>query len=102
MSTCKASYTSHSEARFSGSERTAVKDGCSTRAFPAIDPPTPTSKILQDLLLHASDETVALGWLMRELGPRSFGIILLLLGLLACLPGVSAVAGVLIAIPHTR
>jgi hypothetical protein len=36
---------------------------------------------------------------MRQLGPRSFGIILLLLGFLACLPGVSAVAGVLIAIP---
>ena len=54
---------------------------------------------MQNLLLHAPDETVTLGWLMGHLGRRSFGIILLLLGLLACLPGVSAVAGVLIAIP---
>src|SRR4051794_9690154 len=64
-----------------------------------IDPHTPTSTILQNLLLHAPVETVTLGWLMRHLRRRSFGIILLLLGLLACLPGVSAVVGVLIAIP---
>ena len=64
-----------------------------------IDRRTPTSTVLQNLLLHAPDETVTLGWLMRHLRRRSFGIILLLLGLLACLPGVSGVAGVLIAIP---
>jgi len=68
-------------------------------ALPPIDPRIPTSTILQNLLLHAPDETVSLGWLMRHLGGRSFGIILLLLGLMGCLPGVSAVAGVLIAIP---
>jgi len=99
MSTSKASYPSHSEPRSTGSERPGGERRLFDTSLPAIDPPTPTSKILQDLLRDASDETVALGWLMRELGPRSFGIILLLLGLLACLPGVSAVAGVLIAIP---
>jgi hypothetical protein len=36
---------------------------------------------------------------MDSLGDRSFGIVLLLLGLLAMLPGVSMVAGVLIAVP---
>ena len=70
-----------------------------SNAPPLIGPGTPTSTILQNLLLHSPDETVTLGWLMCHLGRRSFGIILLLLGLLACLPGVSAVAGVLIAIP---
>jgi len=70
-----------------------------SNAPPPIGHDTPTSTILQNLLLHAPNETVTLGWLMGHLGRRSFGIILLLLGLLACLPGVSAVAGVLIAIP---
>jgi hypothetical protein len=68
-------------------------------AAPPVSVGTPTSIILQNLLLHAPDETVTLGWLMGHLGRRSFGIILLLLGLLASLPGVSAVAGVLITIP---
>nr|WP_283949788.1 exopolysaccharide biosynthesis protein [Limobrevibacterium gyesilva] len=62
-------------------------------------PRVPTSTILQDLLLHAPEETVTLGWLMGNLGDRSFGIILLLLGLLASLPGVSAIVGVIIAFP---
>lgn len=68
-------------------------------SLPPIDRRTPTSTVLQNLLLYAPDETVTLGWLMRHLRRRSFGIILLVLGLLACLPGVSGVAGVLIAIP---
>ena len=59
----------------------------------------PTSTILQNLLDEATGQTITLGWLIASLGDRSFGIVLLLLGLLACLPGVSAVAGVLIAVP---
>jgi hypothetical protein len=73
-------------------------ENMATTAAP-IDLHTPTSTILQDLPLPAADETLSLEWLLRHLGHRSFGIILLLLGLLACLPGVSAVAGVLVAIP---
>ena len=59
----------------------------------------PTSTVLRDLLLHAPAETVSLGWLIDRLGERSFGIVLLLLGLLASLPGASAVVGILIAVP---
>jgi hypothetical protein len=59
----------------------------------------PTSTVLRDLLQHASTETITLAWLMDQLGERSFGLVLLLLGLLATLPGASVVAGILIAVP---
>jgi hypothetical protein len=59
----------------------------------------PTSTVLRDLLRHASTETITLAWLMEQLGERSFGLVLLLLGLLATLPGASVVAGILIAVP---
>ena len=59
----------------------------------------PTSTALRDLLRHASTETITLAWLMERLGERSFGLVLLLLGLLATLPGASVVAGILIAVP---
>jgi hypothetical protein len=42
---------------------------------------------------------VTLDWMMHGLGDRSFGIILLLLALLAALPGVSVVAGLLLFVP---
>jgi hypothetical protein len=59
----------------------------------------PTSTVLRDLLAHDSGETVTLGYLVGKLGHRSFGIVLLILGLLAILPGVSAIVGVIIPIP---
>jgi hypothetical protein len=40
-----------------------------------------------------------LGWLMGSLRKRSFGIVMLLLALVAIAPGVSIVAGVLLMIP---
>jgi hypothetical protein len=58
----------------------------------------PTSAVLLDLLLQTSDQTVTFGWLMGSLGDRSFGIVLLLLGLLASLPGASTIAGLIIVI----
>lgn len=96
MSTGTASYPAHGEALDSGPERGGRDKGAPT--LRPVDPRTLTSTVLQNLLLHTPDETITLGWLMRQLGRRSFGIILLLLGLLACLPGVSAIAGLLIAI----
>jgi hypothetical protein len=59
----------------------------------------PTSRVLSALVDEATAERVSLGWLMNRLGERSFGIILLLLALLALIPGVSPVAGVLLAVP---
>jgi hypothetical protein len=58
-----------------------------------------TSTVLRDLLRNAPAENVTFGWLIHALGERSFGIALLLLGLLACLPGASAIAGAVIAFP---
>jgi hypothetical protein len=54
--------------------------------------------VLRDLLRHAPAETITLAWLMDRLGERSFGLMLLLLGLMAALPGASVVVGVLIAV----
>lgn len=59
----------------------------------------PTSRVLSALLDEANAERVSLGWLIDRLGERSFGIILLLLAFLALLPGVSSVAGILLAVP---
>lgn len=46
--------------------------------------------------------SVSLGWLIARLGPRSFGLVLLLLGLLALLPGIAIAAGVLLAVPASQ
>jgi len=58
--------------------------------------------VLDELLNDAPAERVTLGWLIGRLGARSFGIILLLLGLLGLLPGVSALAGVLLTVPASQ
>ena len=58
----------------------------------------PTSVVLNGILGEAPAEHVTLDWLIGRLGHRSFGVILLLLALLGLLPGVSAMAGVLLTI----
>ena len=67
--------------------------------MPPIDLRAPTSTVLRDLLLNAPGEQVTLGWLMGSLGDRSFGIVLLLLGVPASVPGASAIVGVIIMFP---
>jgi hypothetical protein len=62
----------------------------------------PTSVVLDDMLSATPGEHVTLDWLMGRLGDRSFGVVLLLLALLGLLPGVSAVAGVLLMVPATQ
>ena len=59
----------------------------------------PTSMVLNELLGEAPAECVTLNWLMGRLGERSFGIVLLILGLLGLVPGASAFVGVLLAPP---
>lgn len=59
----------------------------------------PTSELLASLLGDQAPEQVTLGWLLDGLGDRSFGVVLLVLALLGLLPGVSAVAGVLLIVP---
>lgn len=62
----------------------------------------PTSVVLDRMLGDAPAERVTLDWLMGRLGDRSFGIVLLLLAMLGLLPGVSAVAAVLVMVPAVQ
>jgi hypothetical protein len=59
----------------------------------------PTSVVLQRLHDAAPTGHFTLGWLMGSLHKRSFGIIMLLLALVAMAPGVSIIAGLLLMIP---
>ena len=59
----------------------------------------PTSAILENLLNAAPDEQVSLAWIVENLRDRSFGIVILLVALVGLVPGVSPVAGILLAIP---
>jgi hypothetical protein len=55
--------------------------------------------LLQRLHDEAPKDHFTLGWVMRSLHKRGFGLILLLLALVAIAPGVSIVAGLLLMIP---
>jgi len=59
----------------------------------------PTSVVLQLLHDEAPMDHFTLGWLMGGLRKRSFGIIMLLLAVVALAPGVSIVAGLLLMVP---
>jgi len=58
-----------------------------------------TSVLLQQLHDEVPADRFTLGWLMHSLHKRSFGIIMLLLALVAIAPGLSIVAGFLLMIP---
>jgi hypothetical protein len=65
----------------------------------AVTPSVPVSIVLQRLHDEAPAAEFTLGWLMSSLGKRSFGFVMLLLGLAAIAPGVSVAAGLLLMIP---
>ena len=57
----------------------------------------PTSVQLARMLDRAGAEAaVSMGWLMEQLGGRSFGLALLVMGVLGLLPGISTVAALMI------
>ena len=72
------------------------------------EPPTGASAfvlasvLLQRLHDEAPADHFTLGWLMGRLHERSFGIIMLLLAVVAMAPGVSIVAGLLMMIPAVQ
>ena len=68
---------------------------------PPADPTrlVPTSAVLQRLHDEVPANHFTLGWLMHSLRKRSFGIIMLLLALVAIAPGLSIIAGLLLMIP---
>lgn len=66
-----------------------------------IKPPTyvPTSVQLSKMLHQAKGERVSIGWLVEQLGTRSFGLTLFVMGLISFLPGAATIVGLLIAWP---
>ena len=62
----------------------------------------PASVILQELHDDAPADNLTLGWLMGRLQNQSFGLIMLLLAIVAIAPGISIVGGLLLLIPALR
>jgi hypothetical protein len=54
---------------------------------------------LQELREEAPADHFTLGWLTRSLDKQSFGLIILILAVIAAAPGISFVAGLLLLIP---
>ena len=69
-----------------------------TRPPPGRSPHVPTSEVLRELLDEAPAEHFTLDWLIGSLPQRSFGVLMLLLGVLAMVPIGSMVPGVLLTI----
>ena len=65
----------------------------------ALPLPVPTSVHLSRMLDRAAGPRVSIGWLIAELGERSFGLSLLVMAIIALLPGASTIVGLLIAWP---
>lgn len=62
----------------------------------------PTSAHLLRLLDRAEGVRVPVGWLIGQLGNRSFGLTLFAMAMLALVPGASTIMGVLIAWPAVQ
>lgn len=60
---------------------------------------TPASVVLEELREEAPADHFTLGWLTRSLPQQSFGVIILILAVIAAAPGISFVAGLLLLIP---
>jgi hypothetical protein len=61
----------------------------------------PTSVVLNELLMDAPPN-VTLGWVLGRLQERSFGLVMLLLALIALVPGLSTFVGVLLLVPSVQ
>jgi hypothetical protein len=64
--------------------------------------PTHTSELLDELVAKAPDGPVDLEWLLGRLDRRSFGLLLLLLGLLVIIPGVATIATLALLFPAVQ
>lgn len=86
----------HPGVQYDGGMMTAAR---ATKGGMGMAERVPTSVILENLVRDAPSGEVTLGWIVGSLRDRSFGIVMLLIGLVGLLPGVSAFAGVLLAVP---
>jgi hypothetical protein len=62
----------------------------------------PTSTVLENLLRKAPADFVTLDWLFGELRERSFGFVMLLMALVALIPGGSTFIGILLIYPAVQ
>ena len=74
-------------------KETSGPDGDSSPTYIA------TSEHLATILHKADAAQVSVNWLIEQLGERSFGLTLLMMALVALVPGASTIVGVLIAWP---
>jgi len=65
----------------------------------AAQPYLPTSVQLARMLDRAEGPRVSIGWLVEELGQRSFGLTLFVMAVIAFVPGASTIVGLLVAWP---
>jgi len=63
---------------------------------------THTSELLDEIVAQAPDGPVNLEWLLGRLDKRSFGLLLLLLGLLVIVPGVASIASLMVVFPSVE
>jgi hypothetical protein len=61
--------------------------------------PVPASEVLKAMLDSLPPDHFTLGWLSSHLHRRSFGVIVLVLALIAMVPGISYIAGLLLLAP---
>lgn len=62
----------------------------------------PTSEFLTNLVSEITDEQISLGWIVARLGERSFGLFLLILGVLGIAPGLSTFIAILLFVPAVQ
>ncbi len=77
--------------------RSSMLGGAHGTGRPATRQRTPISRVLADLLREAPADHFSLGWLLSTLRERSFGVVMLFLGVLATAPIGSSVPGLMLA-----
>jgi hypothetical protein len=63
---------------------------------------THTSELLEELVAQPPNGPINLDWLLGRLDKRSFGLLLLLLGLLVIVPGVASIASLMVLFPSVE
>ena len=76
-----------------------LRDDKISRPVDAESLPIPVTATLLDLVNNLPGEHFTIEWLLGRLDRRSFGIILLVMSLVAMVPGISLLIGPLLAIP---
>lgn len=76
-----------------------LRDEPSSKPADAKSLPVPVTATLTDLVDNLPGEHFTIEWLLGRLDRRSFGIIMLVMALVAMVPGISLLIGPLLAIP---